>query len=267
MPTVAEVCQLLESFAPAALAEDWDNVGLIVGDGERPVKRVMTCLTLTADVADEAIAERADLVVTHHPLPFRPMKQLTTATPEGRVLWKLIGAGVSIYSPHTALDSAAEGINHQIAEGLNLVEIEPLIPHDPADPTSTLGAGRCGAVLEPTDLARLAANTCQLLGLDHVRVVGDDKQPIARVAVACGSGGSLLASAMDAGADALVTGEATFHTLLEARTAGVAVVLAGHYASERFALDRLAEWLASQQAELMVWASRNERDPVRLVRK
>lgn len=265
MPTIADVVALLEQFAPTNLAEDWDNVGLVVGDGAREVQRVMTCLTLTEDVADEAIAEQAQLVVTHHPLPFRPVKQLTTSTPEGRVLWKLIGAGISIYSPHTALDSAAEGINHQLADGLQLVEVEPLVPADPTEASPTLGSGRCGAVLEPTNLARLAANTTKLLGIDHVRVVGDDQQPVARVAVACGSGGSFLDAAIDVGADALVTGEATFHTLLAARAAGVAMVLTGHYASERFALEKLATWLAEQPLNVTAWASRQESDPLRLI--
>lgn len=265
MSTVADVVALLEQFAPTTLAEDWDNVGLVVGDGVREAQRVMTCLTLTEDVADEAIAEQADLIVTHHPLPFRPLKQLTTATPEGRVLWNLIGAGISIYSPHTAFDSAAEGINHQLAGGLHLVEVEPLVPVDPTETDPKLGAGRCGAVLEPTDVARLAANTCKLLAIDHVRVVGDDRHSVSRVAVACGSGGSFLDAAIDAGADALVTGEATFHTLLAARAAGVAVVLTGHYASERFALENLATWLADGPLNVTAWASRNECDPLRLV--
>lgn len=267
MSTVADVVALLEQFAPTTLAEDWDNVGLVVGDGASEVHRVMTCLTLTEDVADEAIEEKAELVVTHHPLPFRPLKQLTTATPEGRVLWKLIGAGISIYSPHTALDSAAEGINHQLAQGLNLVEVEPLVPADPTQPEAKLGSGRCGAVLEPTDLARLAANTCKLLSIDHVRVVGDERQSVARVAVACGSGGSFLDLAIDAGADALVTGEASFHTLLAARSAGVAMVLTGHYASERFALEHLANWLSEQPLNVACWASRKECDPLRLVKR
>lgn len=267
MSTIANVVDWIEAIAPPALAEEWDNVGLVVGDAARQARRVMTCLTLTEDVADEAIAGGADLVITHHPLPFRPLKRLTTDSPEGRMLWKLIGAEVSIYSPHTALDSALAGINQQLAEGLNLAETIPLVPADPSDPDSTMGAGRCGAVLEPTTLARLAANTRELLSIDHVRVVGDDQQPIARVAIACGSGGSFLEAAIDQGADALVTGEATFHTLLAARTAGVAVVLAGHYASERFALERLAEELASSMSDLEVWASRDECDPLRLMMK
>ena len=263
--TVRDLTALLESFAPIGLAEDWDNVGLVVGDPAHPVERVMTCLTLTEDVAQEAIDNRVELIVTHHPLPFRPLKRLTTTTGEGRVLWNLIRCGISVYSPHTAFDSAAEGINYQLATGLNLAEIHPLIPANPANADSPLGAGRCGAVLEPTTLARLAANTRQLLSIDHVRVVGDDQLPIARVAVACGSGGSLLDAAIDSGADALVTGEATFHTLLAARTAGVAVVLTGHYASERFAVERLAEWLQVQQPTLTAWASRVECDPLRLL--
>jgi dinuclear metal center YbgI/SA1388 family protein len=265
MPTIADVVEALEAFAPSQLAEDWDNVGLVVGDRSRDARRAMTCLTLTEDVADEAIAGKADLVITHHPLPFRPLKRLTTESQEGRTLWKLVGAGVSVYSPHTALDSAAGGINQQLAEGLNLAEITPLLPADPSESTPTVGAGRCGAVLEPTDIARLVANTCELLSIDHVRVVGNDEQPVARVAVACGSGGSLLEAAIDQGADALVTGEATFHNLLAARGAGVAVVLTGHYASERFALERLAEHLGSEMPTLQVWASRDECDPLRLV--
>lgn len=267
MPTIADVAAVLEDWAPTSLAEDWDNVGLVVGDRAGPARRVMTCLTLTEDVADEAVVGQVDLVITHHPLPFHPLRRLTTDSPEGRTLWKLVGAGVSVYSPHTALDSAAHGINQQLAEGLNLVEIAPLVPADPMEPTPTLGAGRCGAVLEPTTLARLAASACELLSIDHVRVVGDDQQPVARVAIACGSGGSLLEAAIDQGADALVTGEATFHTLLAARAAAVAVVLTGHYASERFALERWATQLASEVADLEVWASRNDRDPLRLVTK
>lgn len=266
MSDVASIVELLESLAPTHLAEEWDNVGLLVGDAAHPVSRIMTCLTLTEDVAAEAVDEQADLVVTHHPLPFRPLKRLTTATSEGRVLWELMGAGISVYSPHTALDSAAEGINWQLADGLNLAEIEPLVPHDPNQPEAPLGAGRCGAVLEPTSLAQLAARVRELLAIDHLRVAGDEDQPIARVAVACGSGGSLLDAAVDCGADALVTGEATFHTVLAARSAGIALVLVGHYASERFALERLAERLASGRPALHVWASRRERDPLQLLR-
>src|SRR5439155_9172729 len=128
MTTVAELCKFLDEFAPPELAAEWDNVGLLVGDWAASVERVMTCLTITPATTAEAIRERAGLIVTHHPLPFRPLKRLTTHDPSGRMLLDLIRAGIAIHSPHTAFDSVAAGINQQLAEGLDLVEIQPLGP-------------------------------------------------------------------------------------------------------------------------------------------
>src|SRR5205809_4480925 len=147
MTTVADVCTFLDDFAPPTLAAEWDNVGLLVGDRSQKVERVMTCLTITPDAAAEAVRERADLIVTHHPLPFKPLKRLTAEQPAGRILLDLIRAGVAIYSPHTAFDSAAAGINQQLAEGLGISRIEPLDP--------TTGAGRWGEFSEAETLGTL----------------------------------------------------------------------------------------------------------------
>lgn len=111
----------------------------------------MTCLTITPwKSADEAVAGRAGLIVTHHPLPFRPAARLTTDTPDGRLLLRLIESGVAIYSPHTAFDSAAEGINQRLATGLQLTEIDVLVPGS----QPPLGAGRYGQLACATDAAR-----------------------------------------------------------------------------------------------------------------
>ncbi len=126
--TVSDLTRFLERFAPTDLAEDWDNVGLLVGDPARPVRRVMTCVTLTPDVAAEAIAEQADLVVTHHPVLFKPTQRLVATDPQSRMLMDLIAARVAVYSPHTAYDNDAAGINQQLAEGLGLLDIEALKP-------------------------------------------------------------------------------------------------------------------------------------------
>ena len=93
MANIREICEFLEALAPARLAEDWDNVGLLVGDPTRAARRVMTCLTVTMDSAREAVQEQVDLIVTHHPLPFRPLHRLTVETTAGRLLWELIGRG------------------------------------------------------------------------------------------------------------------------------------------------------------------------------
>src|SRR5690606_29556680 len=115
MPTVAEVIERLEAFAPPHLAEEWDNVGLLWGDREQPAESILTCLTLGPAVAREAIDRQVGLVVTHHPLPFRPLRRVTTDTATGSLLWQLARAGVSVYSPHTSFDSTSGGVNDQLA--------------------------------------------------------------------------------------------------------------------------------------------------------
>ncbi|MGE0608832.1 MAG: Nif3-like dinuclear metal center hexameric protein [Pirellulales bacterium] len=260
MPTVADLADFLESYAPSALAEEWDNVGLLVGDRGRPVERAMTCLTITPDSAAEAIAERANVIVTHHPLPFRPLKRLTADTTPGRLLLDLIAAGISIYSPHTAFDSALGGINRRLAEGLGLSGILPL------DTTlDELGAGRFGQLPKTITLRELAQQTKAFLKIGQLQSVGQLDQPIARVAVACGSAGQFLEQARRLGCQALLTGETNFHTCLEAESTGVGLLLCGHYASERFGVEALADVLAQQFTGMTVWASRREHDPLQWV--
>jgi len=260
MPTVDDVTSFLDRFAPAELAADWDNIGLLVGDRQRAVERVMTCLTVTPHSAAEAIRERANLIVTHHPLPFRPLRRLTTDAHEGRLLWELARAGISIYSPHTAFDSTRAGINQQLAEGIGLGEIVPLVPTE-----SDVGTGRRGRLVRPCTLNELAERVKAFLHLELVQVVGSSGKPIESVAVACGSAGELLPAAVAADCDCLLTGEMRFHGCLEAAAHDIALVLAGHYASERFAVESLARILAEEFSGLAIWPSRDEQDPLRML--
>ena len=167
------------------LAESWDNVGLLVGDPDEPIERVMTCLTVTPESAAEAIRERAQLVVTHHPLPFKPLPRVTTETTPGRLVWRLARAGVSIYSPHTAFDSAVGGINQQLAERLELECVEPLIPPAPVAPPG--GTGRRGRLKSPRTLAEFADFVCRRLGVEGLHRIGDASQIVRDVAIACGA--------------------------------------------------------------------------------
>ena len=262
MTTLREICQFLDDFAPPHLAEEWDNVGLLVGDPEQPIERIMTCLTITPASAAEAVRERADLIVTHHPLPFKPLKRLTSDHTPGRLLLQIARAGIAVHSPHTAFDSAAAGINQQLAEGLGLSVIAPLVPLPDDAGRPPLGSGRFGKLSQPLPLVELATRLKQFLRIDRLQAVGNLRTPIETAAVACGSAGSFLEPAIRAGCQLLVTGETSFHTCLEAEANNVALLLAGHYASERFAVERLAEVLAFQFAGLTVWASRDEREPL-----
>lgn len=262
MTTIADVCRDLENLAPLQLAADWDNVGLLVGDKAQQVSRVMTCLTVTDEVAEEAIFKGAELIVTHHPLPFHPLKRLTADQPTGRVLLALIRAAVAIYSPHTAFDSAATGINQQLAEGLGLTEIQPLVP---ASSSPGSGAGRCGQFPDVLSLGEVAARVKEFLQIAGLHVVGDLQTPISRAAVACGSAGSFLEAAIQQDCQMLVTGETRLHTCYEALAQDMCLLLPGHYASERFGVQRLAGVLAERFPNLTIWFSEDDTDPLRWV--
>ena len=263
MSTIDDVSGVLRSLAPHHLAEEWDNVGLLVGDRERPVKRIMTCLTVTPESVQEAIDQQVELIVSHHPIPFRPLKRLTTEETTGRLLLLLIEAGIAVYSPHTAFDSARDGINQRLAEGLGLLRIQPLEPIE-NDPDG-LGAGRWGELAESLALVEVGARLKQFLKIEGLHMVGAPSQPIQRVAVACGSAGQFLESAQQHHCDLLITGETSFHTCLASAADQVAMLLPGHYASERFAVESLAESLGRHFPELVVWASQKEADPLQWI--
>src|SRR4051812_6889371 len=149
MPTVAEVAAELEAFAPSRLAADWDNVGLLVGDAAAKVQRILTCLTITPPVVAEAIDGGVNLIVTHHPVLFRAIKRLTNATAEGRMVLDLVGAGIAVYSPHTAFDNTVGGINDQLATRFALIDVRPL-RRGPGEKTFKLVV-----FVPPADMARV----------------------------------------------------------------------------------------------------------------
>jgi dinuclear metal center YbgI/SA1388 family protein len=274
MRTIADAVATLEQVAPLALAEEWDNVGLLVGDPADRLDRLMTCLTVTPRVLDEARREGANLVVAHHPLPFRPLERVSTDRVEGRLVWGLARAGIALYSAHTAYDSAAGGINDQLAAGIGLTGLAPLVPAA-APVAAGLGAGRVGTPPAGTTVGSLVERCGDFLAgprgqrplVRWGRVTPPDggaprDRLLAKVAVACGSAASMVAAAAAAGCDAFVTGEATLHDCLRAEALGISIVLVGHHASERFAMETLADRLAAGHPGLAAWASRDECEPL-----
>lgn len=249
----------LEELCPPKLAEEWDNTGLLIGSRETQVDNVLTCLTLTSDVAAEALQQQVQLIVTHHPVLFRAVKKLTDETSEGRMLLSLIQAGVCVYSPHTSYDSAGDGINRQIAQELGLSNVRPLRPsmHDPE-----VGSGRMGDLTHAMSLEHFAGQVKSLLGVKNTWLVGETSRRIERVAIACGAAAEFLRDAAALDCDVLLTGEARFHACLEAKELDIALVLPGHYATERPAMETLAHLMQRKFPTLTVFASEVERDPI-----
>ena len=259
MPPLTTVTAALERIAPLRLAAAWDTVGLLVQPRRDAVGRVMTCLTLTPAVAAEAARERADLVVTHHPLPFRPVGRITAATGPGAAILELVGAGAGVWSSHTAWDSAAGGINDQLCAILGLTHVAPI---EPDAETPVAGFGRMGSAAAGASVAAVARLAGDRVAAAHVQVIGDPGRPAGRVAIVCGSGGDMIDAVRRGGADTLLTGEIKLHQATEALAAGLAVIAVGHHASEHFSMAVLGERLASAVPGLSCRPSRDDVDPI-----
>lgn len=258
MPTLAAVTAALEELAPLRLAAEWDAVGLLVGSRRGAIERVLTCLTLTGPVAREAIDGGFDLVVTHHPLPFRPVGRITDATPTGAILLDLAAAGIAVWSSHTAWDSAAGGINDLLAEACGLTAVAPLV-RDAVAPRA--GFGRTGLARPGLLLGAFAAELAAGVGATGVQLVGPADAPVERVGIVCGSGADGIPQAAEAGCDTFVTGELRLHDAVHATAIGMRAVVLGHHASERFSMPVLAERLAAQLSGLACHASAADADP------
>ena len=256
---VQDVCVFMENFAPKALAESWDNTGFLVGEKTRRCSRIMTCLTITPETVQEAVMKKADMIIAHHPMPFRALKELTSETTVGRLLRSLIKNDIALYCPHTSFDSAPRGINQQLAEGLGLEEIQPIVPSAECGG----GTGRMGVFKEEQTLSSFLEKVKSLLNLPYVQYVGDPGAVVRKVGIGCGAAGEFLQYALRFNCDVFLTGETNFHTCLEAKAQGIGLVLMTHFAGEKYACDRLADILRDELSGLEnVWASEDEVEPL-----
>lgn len=257
---ISDICSFLDLNLPKALAESWDNTGFLVGEKDQECRRLMTCLTVTPETVQEAVEEGADLIVSHHPMPFRPLKELTGQTTTGKLLRTLIKNDISLYCPHTSFDSAPVfGINQQLAEALGLEQIEPFIPNHECGG----GTGRMGTYTQPLTLRDFLAKVKNLFDLPYVQYVGDLEKPVKKVGIGCGSAGEFIQHALRFECSVFLTGETNFHTFLEAKAQGIGLVLMTHFAGEKYACGRLTEILKKEFPALeRVWGCRNETEPL-----
>ncbi|HEY3396792.1 MAG TPA: Nif3-like dinuclear metal center hexameric protein [Armatimonadota bacterium] len=247
--TTATIMAALEEVAPVAWAEDWDAVGLQVGRPDQPVNALLVALELTPAVLARARAERAELILVHHPLLFDPLTAVRTDQPAGRLLAELLRCDYGLLVAHTNLDAAPRvSPGAVLAAVLGLRGVRPLLPL-PGETVAAgeTGGGRVGDLPAPQSLAELAATVRDLLAAPDVRWAGDGM--VQRVAVLPGSGKSGAEAARAAGAQVLITGEIGYHPAAEARAAGLALITAGHAESESPCLAALAAELQRRLAD------------------
>lgn len=244
-PTLADVIAVLDAAYPPSLAEDWDTgIGLTCGDPGQPVRTVLLAVDVDPTTVDEAIDLGADLVVTHHPLLFRPVQSVAADTPKGALIHRLVRSGIAHLAAHTNADRAGHGVNDVLAAVLQLTDTRPLQPAD-ADPT--VGLGRIGELPAPVTARAFATAVAAALPttVTGARLAGDPDRVVRRVAVCGGAGGSLLPTVADAGVDAFVTSDLGHHLAQEfVAVAGRPVLVdVAHWAGEwpwlAFAADLL----------------------------
>ncbi len=361
----SEIIAIMETLAPPELAAEWDNIGLMLGSPAAEVRRILVCLDVNLIVAEEAAARGANLIISHHPLFFHPVKHLCFDEAQGELVRRLVQNNIMVYSAHTNLDSADLGVSYHLAARLELEDIQVLAPTNrekyfklvtfvPEDhekvvrealtragagwtgnysdctfrvagtgtfrplagtspyigqeeklaevkeyrletifPTARLkevlqalfkshpyeevaydvyplanegparGIGRIGALPRPVSLEELALQVKETLGAARVNVAGERERKVRKAAVCGGAGSDVMAVARAGGADVLVTGDLKFHEAQAAAAMDLAVIDAGHFATERIIVPALVTYLQEQlqEREVMVLASQKEQEP------
>jgi len=265
---VKDLVDTLEKAVPTELAADWDNVGLLIeGPPDRSIGCALVCIDLTHPVLDEALQLGANAIVAYHPPIFSGIKRLNRRVPGQHLLLRLIEAGITVWSPHTALDAAAGGMGDWLLDSLGDMSersvIEPCVVRSD-DPT--VGMGRVGRLSTPGPLSGLLPALKSYLGLEHVRVARAarhrDGEPITKVAVCPGAGGSLFSSVRKV--DLLLTGEMRHHDVLNRVARGTSVVLTDHTNTERGFMPLFAESLR-EKLGIDVHVSGVDADPLVVV--
>jgi dinuclear metal center YbgI/SA1388 family protein len=279
-PKLSDIIHILDNLAPPFLAEEWDNCGLQLGDPAWSITKIWIALDPTLQVVEAACAQKVDLLITHHPLIFKPLKSIEFQTPLGAILNLATRQSLAIFAAHTNLDSAAGGLNDILARRIGLKDLKPLVAgkeikryqydnyplisreHRP-------GIGRVGHLGTAMDLKAFARMIKKEMGLKRLKFAGDPHLKIKKAAVCTGSGSSLLANFFASGAQVYISGDMRYHDARDVEAANLGVIDIGHFSSECFIATELAARLSTifveSGIEVTVEACDLEKDPFEIL--
>lgn len=258
MPKIKEIIKVIEEFAPKDLQESYDNAGLQVGDPEAETNSVLICLDMTEDLFEEAASRQCNLIITHHPLIFKGLKELTGKNAIERIVIKAIKKNIAIYSAHTNLDSAKEGVSHEIAAMLGLKDVKVL---EPKTPEGNTGLGVTG-VIKPTPKLEFLRKVKETFDVKCLKYSAASPQLVVRKAAVCGgAGASLINEAVKEGADIIITGDVKYHDFT---TFAEKIIIAdiGHYESELCSRNIMQRLLNDNFPDLDTYVSQKESNPI-----
>lgn len=263
-PTIADVARFLERWAPPSSAQSYDNVGLQVGDPRTEVQRAVIALDMTPAVLREVLSVGATLIVTHHPLIFRPLRSLTPSSLPSNLALQLAEARVALYSIHTNLDAAPGGVSFALGETLGLQDLEFLELNEGGDQRTGLGA--VGALDEAMPLEAFLSRISERLGSGSIHYAGISDAVVKRVAVCGGAGAEFVQQALAAGADAYVTSDVKYHQYFDVLDNDgeprMAFIDAGHYETEAMSVDLLRRKLTGQFPRVDWLSTKTRTSPV-----
>lgn len=253
-----------ESFAPKTIAFTNDPVGLQIGNVNNDIKRVMVTLDVRPEVVDEAIKQNCDMIFSHHPLIFRPIKNLDLSNPQNQMYAKLIQNSILVYSAHTNLDVAKGGMNDWLTEAMGLNHVQMVYSNH-----YDTNIGRIGVLPTPVTVEEFTKTLKKIFNLDGLRLVANDnKAMVKNVAVIGGDGGKFYPEMLKAGADVFVTGDVYYHTGHDMLADGINVVDVGHNV-EKICIPKLAslfnEWKANNDWKVEIIESTVNTNPYQFI--
>lgn len=250
-----DISQTMDALCPCALQEDWDNSGLQVGDPDAEVKKVLVAFDFTEEILIEAEESEVQLVVTHHPFFFRGIRCIDMSEAKGRMIRGLIENRIGLISCHTNLDKVSYGVSAELGRRLGLQHSHPFIAEG-----KDCGFGVIGTLASPCTLGDVANNIRNTLGVPSLRMVGDESATVYTVAAMGGAGGDFLQEAKNQGADVYVTADLKYHDGQAAAEMGLALIDAGHFATEVFVMEPFRQKLAAAMPNVTFTLSERMKD-------
>lgn len=263
MSKVIDISKNIEKMAPVFLKEDYDNVGIMVGDPSQDVKKALLALDCTNEVIDEAIENNCDMIIAHHPLLFRRPKSIVKGELLGDKVFKLIKEDITLYACHTNLDSARNGINETIVNMLGFHSDEIIESHD-KNLYKDCGIGRIIRLDTSISLDDVIENVKKNLNINNLRVVRA-REEIKTIAVINGSGQDFFNAAERLGADCIITGDTTYHFVSDYKEMGVSIIDAGHFGTEFVVFLKTLEFLKDEFKDVEFINSNKSKDPYEFV--
>lgn len=260
------IIDILDHAVPPLCAEDWDNVGLMSGHPDQNIRGVLVALDPTLELLAEAVEINADLIITHHPVIFKPWRHIRLDEPGAAFVAGAIRGAIAVFACHTNLDAVRHGINDSLAGALELIDCRPLQPSASEEPA--IGIGLSGKLRRPLPGREFMQLLCAVLKQPAVRICGELPETVHRAAVCGGSGSDFAAVAQRSGAQIYISGEIKHSTARWAEAAGFCIVDAGHFGTEDIGIPAFADLLAGQfkerGLELPITVSTRQRDPLSL---